>query len=69
MVHPIVTFPQPPPTSNTLTSHQRQQLLRSTRKLTKLLGSAPYLLDYSGPSPGMFYPAFMRDYLKRTDFL
>jgi hypothetical protein len=45
MSHPVITFPQPPPTSNNLTSQQRQQLLRSTRKLTKLLGSAPHLTD------------------------
>jgi len=54
MAHPVVTFPQPPPTSNTLTSHQRQQLLRSTRKLTKLLGSAPHLIDHDSPVPGVY---------------
>lgn len=51
MSHPIITFPQPPPTSNTLTSHQRQHLLRSTRKLTKLLGSAPHLTDCDNSFP------------------
>jgi hypothetical protein len=54
MAHPVVTFPQPPPTSNTLTSHQRQQLLRSTRKLTKVLGSAPHLIDNDKPPPGAY---------------
>lgn len=56
MAHPVITFPQPPPTSNTLTSHQRQQLLRSTRKLTKLLGSAPHLIDHDKSVPGMSQP-------------
>lgn len=56
MAHSVITFPQPPPTSNTLTSHQRQQLLRSTRKLTKLLGSAPHLIDHDNSSPGTYQP-------------
>ena len=61
MAHPVVTFPQPPPTSNTLTPNQRQQLLRSTRKLTKLLGSAPQLIDHNKPSPGVYHTTFVFD--------
>ena len=68
MAHPVVTFPQPPPTSNTLTSNQRQQLLRSTRKLTKLLGSTPYLVDYDSSFPGVYCPAFVCDHPSELTF-
>lgn len=61
MAHPAVTFPQPPPTSNTLSSNQRQQLLRSTRKLTKLLGSTPHLVDHEKPAPGGYRITFEAD--------
>lgn len=40
-----VVFPPPPPTSNTLTSVQRAQLRKSTKKLGKILGETPHLLD------------------------
>ncbi|KAJ8518712.1 hypothetical protein ONZ45_g4264 [Pleurotus djamor] len=40
-----IVFPPPPPTTNTLTSQQRKQLLRSTKKLGRVLGSTPQLLD------------------------
>ncbi|KAL0959017.1 hypothetical protein HGRIS_014329 [Hohenbuehelia grisea] len=44
MSSPVV-FPAPPPTSNTLTLQQRAKLLRTTRKLGRILGSTPHLLD------------------------
>ncbi|KIJ99144.1 hypothetical protein K443DRAFT_680200 [Laccaria amethystina LaAM-08-1] len=40
-----VVFPPPPPTTNSLTAPQRAQLLRKTRKLEKILGTAPHLVD------------------------
>ncbi|TRM60963.1 hypothetical protein BD626DRAFT_571347 [Schizophyllum amplum] len=40
-----VVFPAPPPTSNVLTASQRAQLLRTTKKLGRILGVAPRLLD------------------------
>jgi len=40
-----VTYPPPPPTSNTLTSHERNQFVRSTQKIGKVLGSTPHLED------------------------
>jgi len=42
-----VTYPPPPPTCNTLTSQERSQLLRSTKKLGKILGSTPHFIDGS----------------------
>ncbi|KAI5986367.1 hypothetical protein EDD15DRAFT_1548700 [Pisolithus albus] len=39
------TYPIPPPTTNTLDSHQRARLIRSTRKLESLLGTTPFLLE------------------------
>ncbi|EDR00510.1 uncharacterized protein LACBIDRAFT_313377 [Laccaria bicolor S238N-H82] len=42
-----VVFPPPPPTTNSLTAPQRAQLLRRTRKLEKILGTAPHLVDTS----------------------
>ncbi|KAI5997795.1 hypothetical protein F5J12DRAFT_850404 [Pisolithus orientalis] len=41
----IFTYPFPPPTTNTLDSHQRARLIRSTRKLGSLLGTTPFLLE------------------------
>ncbi|KAF8875911.1 hypothetical protein BD779DRAFT_1678017 [Infundibulicybe gibba] len=42
---PKIRFPQPPPTSNTLSAHQRAQLVRRTKKLAKILGTVPRLED------------------------
>ncbi|KAH8809532.1 hypothetical protein DL96DRAFT_1717061 [Flagelloscypha sp. PMI_526] len=60
-------YPPPPPTRNDLTPHQRSQLLRSTRKLSKILGTTPRLVDAHVPadpilldlplSPGAFEDA------------
>ncbi|KIJ21362.1 hypothetical protein PAXINDRAFT_164886 [Paxillus involutus ATCC 200175] len=44
-----VTYPLLPPTTNTLDSHQRARLMRSTRKLGAVLGTTPYLLDNDIP--------------------
>ncbi|TFK60620.1 hypothetical protein BDN72DRAFT_864224 [Pluteus cervinus] len=43
-----VVYPAPPPTTNSLTGAQRSQLLKSTKKLGKILGATPYLVD-EGP--------------------
>ncbi|KAJ3994419.1 hypothetical protein F5050DRAFT_1774716 [Lentinula boryana] len=40
-----IVFPPPPPTTNTLTSKQRTQLMRSTKKLGRVLGVIPQLID------------------------
>ncbi|KIJ58925.1 hypothetical protein HYDPIDRAFT_117060 [Hydnomerulius pinastri MD-312] len=40
-----ITYPYPPPTTNTLDSQQRARLMRSTRKLGAVLGTTPYLLE------------------------
>jgi len=40
-----VTYPPPPPTYNTLTLHERNQFMRSTKKIGKVLGSTPHLDD------------------------
>ncbi|KAJ3865199.1 hypothetical protein EV359DRAFT_80709 [Lentinula novae-zelandiae] len=40
-----IVFPSPPPTTNALTSQQRTQLLRSTKKLGRVLGITPQLID------------------------
>ncbi|KAI5834005.1 hypothetical protein K523DRAFT_294761 [Schizophyllum commune Tattone D] len=42
---PKVVFPAPPPTSNVLTTRQRAQLVRTTKKLGRILGVAPRVLD------------------------
>jgi len=42
-----VTYPPPPPTSNTLTLHERNQFVRSSKKIGKVLGSTPHLIDGS----------------------
>ncbi|KAL1730932.1 hypothetical protein EV714DRAFT_272261 [Schizophyllum commune] len=42
---PKVVFPAPPPTSNVLTPRQRAQLVRTTKKLGRILGVAPRVLD------------------------
>ncbi|KAI0737853.1 hypothetical protein C8Q80DRAFT_1211301 [Daedaleopsis nitida] len=39
----------PPPTFNTLDSHQRSRLIRSTRKLGAVLGSTPQLIESDSP--------------------
>ena len=38
-------FPPPPSTSNTLASHERAALVRSSKKLSKVLGDVPRVLD------------------------
>ncbi|KAJ6482560.1 hypothetical protein C8R45DRAFT_1215329 [Mycena sanguinolenta] len=48
-----IAFPSPPPTTNSLTSHQRSQLVRKTHKLGRLLGTTPALLEESEPMPSM----------------
>jgi hypothetical protein len=40
-----LVLPPPPPTLNSLTAAQRAQLLRSTKKLGRILGITPRLLD------------------------
>ncbi|KAL0576414.1 hypothetical protein V5O48_005550, partial [Marasmius crinis-equi] len=37
--------PPPPPTSNTLTHSQRARLMRTTKKLSQVLGSTPQMLE------------------------
>ncbi|KAF7324678.1 hypothetical protein MKEN_00509300 [Mycena kentingensis (nom. inval.)] len=46
-----VAYPCPPPTNNTLSSHQRSQLLRTTTKLGRILGTTPALLEESEEMP------------------
>ncbi|KAJ6551125.1 hypothetical protein B0H19DRAFT_1263817 [Mycena capillaripes] len=48
-----IAFPQPPPTTNSLTSQQRNQLLRRTQKLGRLLGTTPALIEESDEMPSM----------------
>ncbi|KAJ7850606.1 hypothetical protein B0H14DRAFT_3664114 [Mycena olivaceomarginata] len=48
-----IAYPSPPPTTNSLTSHQRSQLLRSTQKLGRILGTTPALIEESEPMPSM----------------
>ncbi|KZP26822.1 hypothetical protein FIBSPDRAFT_1040566 [Athelia psychrophila] len=40
-----VAYPPPPPTHNDLSSDERNNLIRSTKKLGKVLGSTPNVLD------------------------
>ncbi|KDR79368.1 hypothetical protein GALMADRAFT_1236393 [Galerina marginata CBS 339.88] len=42
-----IVFPPPPPTFNELSAQQRAQLVRKTRKIEQLLGTAPRLVDTS----------------------
>lgn len=44
-----VYFNAPPPTFNTLDSHQRTRLIRSTRKLGDVLGTTPQLVESDWP--------------------
>ncbi|KAJ6606853.1 hypothetical protein B0H10DRAFT_1956757 [Mycena sp. CBHHK59/15] len=46
-----IAFPTPPPTTNALTSQERSQLLRTTQKLGRLLGTTPQLLEEGMPPP------------------
>ncbi|KAJ6598172.1 hypothetical protein DFH09DRAFT_1356508 [Mycena vulgaris] len=48
-----ISFPSPPPTTNSLTSQQRSQLLRTTQKLGRLLGTTPALIEESDSMPSM----------------
>lgn len=41
----VSVYPPPPPTRNTLTSSRRTQLIRTTSKLGRVLGSTPTILD------------------------
>lgn len=45
MPYPVITFPPPPPTSNNMTAERRAQLMRSSTKLGKVLGSTPHVVD------------------------
>ncbi|KAF9238262.1 hypothetical protein BU15DRAFT_75416 [Melanogaster broomeanus] len=40
-----ITFPPPPPTSNTLSSYERSTLVRSSKKLGRILGDVPRFVD------------------------
>ncbi|KAJ7650892.1 hypothetical protein FB45DRAFT_889038 [Roridomyces roridus] len=46
-----VAYPSPPPTTNSLTSYQRTQLLRTTQKLGRILGTTPALIEESDELP------------------
>ncbi|KAN0082434.1 hypothetical protein V8E55_008229 [Tylopilus felleus] len=48
MSYPPVAFP-PPPTSNTRSSQERAALVRSSKKLSKVLGEVPRVLDDDVP--------------------
>ena len=53
-----ILYPLPPPTTNCLTSVQRAQLIRSTKKLGRILGTTPHLIDTSntlGKSHSSFF--------------
>ncbi|KAH9918051.1 uncharacterized protein B0H18DRAFT_958073 [Fomitopsis serialis] len=50
MSQAVVRFPPPPPTSNNLSSKQRTQLMRSSKKLGQVLGSTPHVLDWASSS-------------------
>lgn len=63
--HAKIVFPAPPPTFNSLTSTQRAQLLRSTKKLERLLGTAPRLLDENLEPAGAF-PSIAQEYFELT---
>ncbi|KAF9465978.1 hypothetical protein BDZ94DRAFT_1252722 [Collybia nuda] len=45
-----IVYPVPPPTTNSLTAQQRMQLMRSTKKLGRILGTTPHLVDTSNSS-------------------
>lgn len=49
MSHPVIRFPPPPPTHNTLSPEQRAHLLRTNNKIEQVLGSTPHVLDLSYP--------------------
>lgn len=44
-------YPTPPPTSNALNTKQRTRLVRSTRKLGKILGTTPLVAEADVPQP------------------
>ncbi|KAF9067959.1 hypothetical protein BDP27DRAFT_1422395 [Rhodocollybia butyracea] len=46
-----IVFPRPPPTTNALSSQQRTQLMRSTKKLGRVLGITPQLIDVYPNTP------------------
>ncbi|RDB16451.1 hypothetical protein Hypma_002831 [Hypsizygus marmoreus] len=56
--HPAkIVFPAPPPTRNSLTAQQRMQLMRSTKKLGRILGTTPHLIDTThADAMGEFHP-------------
>ncbi|KAH7868057.1 uncharacterized protein C8R40DRAFT_1178270 [Lentinula edodes] len=59
-----IVFPSPPPTTNALTSQQRTQLLRSTKKLGRVLGITPQLIDIYP----YYTPAESAEWLDDNDF-
>ncbi|KAF9223077.1 hypothetical protein BS17DRAFT_152241 [Gyrodon lividus] len=48
-----IAFPPPPPTSNTLSSHERSALVRSSKKLGRILGDVPRFVD---EDPNIVFP-------------
>ncbi|KAF8066580.1 hypothetical protein FPV67DRAFT_1197264 [Lyophyllum atratum] len=44
----IVLFPAPPPTTNALSAAQRMRLVRSSKKLGRILGITPHFVDCHG---------------------
>ncbi|KAJ3812856.1 hypothetical protein F5876DRAFT_63641 [Lentinula aff. lateritia] len=59
-----IVFPSPPPTTNALTSQQRTQLMRSTKKLGRVLGITPQLIDIYP----YYTPAESAEWLDDNDF-
>ena len=49
MSYPPVAFPPPPSTSNTRSFHERAALVRSSKKLSKVLGDVPRVPDADIP--------------------
>ncbi|EGN94470.1 hypothetical protein SERLA73DRAFT_188381, partial [Serpula lacrymans var. lacrymans S7.3] len=42
---PSIAYPPPPPTNNALTAEQRSHLIRSSKKLERVLGDTPRFVD------------------------
>ncbi|KAJ7607173.1 hypothetical protein FB45DRAFT_948391 [Roridomyces roridus] len=51
MSYPTAYPSPPPPTTNSLSSHQRTQLRRTTQKLGRILGTTPALIEESDEMP------------------
>ncbi|KAG6829403.1 hypothetical protein H0H92_004605 [Tricholoma furcatifolium] len=47
-----VVFPPPPPTINALSPVQRARLVRSSKKIARVLGTTPHFVDYEDSSIG-----------------